>query len=625
MKKILLLLTIVIAVFISCDNGNYDGKILLDRSELVFKASGGEETITVESSHDWHISEVYNSGISYLIDKNSGNSGITTIIITVNGRESKSESIAELEIICQNQRIKLYLRQLAIGEIISETSEIIVASEGGEVSVPIQTNINYIVDIPEYASSWIDVIKTKALENKPFSLVFAPNDTNDDRTAIVTLTNAEYDIQKDIKFRQVGGSTYIGDISISSDDDIKLLQGKEVVYGNITVNIKSLSALNNCIREINGNLIINNALFASFDGLYNLTLLNGNLELLNCILENFEGLNNLEQITGDFIISLPQEYETWANPLKNFKGLDVLKRIGGDFRIYASSSTSSSSDVCNLNKLTSFEGLENLTEIGGNFEIEADASGFFQIGVNSGYAKSLVSLTSFTGLENLTTIGGDFLLTADANDGHSLTGLSSFIGLDKLESIGGDFIIKSAYRADDALNNLTTMDGLNSLKNISGNFEYCNPFNYDRLINFSGLSKLENVDGNFSIDVQDALFENMTSIERIGGTLSIMCSNRDVYNGVQESNKVKSLSGLENLRYVGSINISNCSELSDLSYLGNIESLVENISIYDCPQLYDFTPLINIVEKMTGTWYVSECGYNPTKYQMLNGESKPQE
>lgn len=625
MKKILLLLTIVIAVFISCDNGNYDGKILLDRSELVFKASGGEETITVESSHDWHISEVYNSGISYLIDKNSGNSGITTIIITVNGRESKSESIAELEIICQNQRIKLYLRQLAIGEIISETSEIIVASEGGEVSVPIQTNINYNVDIPEYASSWIDVIKTKALENKPFSLVFAPNDTNDDRTAIVTLTNAEYDIQKDIKFRQVGGSTYIGDISISSDDDIKLLQGKEVVYGNITVNIKSLSALNNCIREINGNLIINNALFASFDGLYNLTLLNGNLELLNCILENFEGLNNLEQITGDFIISLPQEYETWANPLKNFKGLDVLKRIGGDFRIYASSSTSSSSDVCNLNKLTSFEGLENLTEIGGNFEIEADASGFFQIGVNSGYAKSLVSLTSFTGLENLTTIGGDFLLTADANDGYSLTGLSSFIGLDKLESIGGDFIIKSAYRADDALNNLTTMDGLNSLKNISGNFEYCNPFNYDRLINFSGLSKLENVDGNFSIDVQDALFENMTSIERIGGTLSIMCSNRDVYNGVQESNKVKSLSGLENLRYVGSINISNCSELSDLSYLGNIESLVENISIYDCPQLYDFTPLINIVEKMTGTWYVSECGYNPTKYQMLNGESKPQE
>ena len=74
----------------------------------------------------------------------------------------------------------------------------------------------------------------------------------------------------------------------------------------------------------------------------------------------------------------------------------------------------------------------------------------------------------------------------------------------------------------------------------------------------------------------------------------------------------------------GDITISNNSKLEDISGFSGLTNCA-NISITNSPKLYNFQPLETAVKNMTGTWYVYGCGYNPTKYQMLNGESKPQE
>lgn len=74
----------------------------------------------------------------------------------------------------------------------------------------------------------------------------------------------------------------------------------------------------------------------------------------------------------------------------------------------------------------------------------------------------------------------------------------------------------------------------------------------------------------------------------------------------------------------GDISISDNSELEDISGLSGLTNCA-NVSITNSPNLYNFQPLETAAKNMTGTWYVYGCGYNPTKYQMLNGESKPQE
>ena len=53
-------------------------------------------------------------------------------------------------------------------------------------------------------------------------------------------------------------------------------------------------------------------------------------------------------------------------------------------------------------------------------------------------------------------------------------------------------------------------------------------------------------------------------------------------------------------------------------------SQVTSITISDCPSLYNFCPLKSLVENMSGIWSVYNCGYNPSKYHMLNGACSPE-
>ena len=92
-------------------------------------------------------------------------------------------------------------------------------------------------------------------------------------------------------------------------------------------------------------------------------------------------------------------------------------------------------------------------------------------------------------------------------------------------------------------------------------------------------------------------------------------------------NSLESFEGLENLTNIGDkLTIKGCSSLNNIDALKNIESL-NDISITTCSKLYDFCVLKNVVQNMSGTFYVNDNGYNPTKYQLLNGECSqiPQE
>ena len=392
------------------------------------------------------------------------------------------------------------------------------------------------------------------------------------------------------KLNYIGGDFEVNASSSSSSSSLealasfKGLENLEKINGNFKIIASSSSSSLNALT--------------SFEGLSKLNYIGGDFEVNASssssslkALASFKGLENLEKINGNFKIIASSSYSSSLNALTSFEGLSKLNYIGGDFEVNASSSSSSSS----LEALASFKGLENLEKINGNFKIIASSS----------YSSSLNALTSFEGLSKLNYIGGDFEVNASSSSSSSsLEALASFKGLENLEKINGNFKI-IASSSSSSLNALTSFEGLSKLNYIGGDFEV-NPKNLKSL----SLDNLTTIGGDANINI-DRMIEtlNLNKLNSINGNLYI----RGVYG------KMTSLDLISLTTITGNLTITECPMLNNIDGLTNLTT-VKNISITSCPKLYDFCVLKNVVKNNDYDFYTTGNGYNPTKYQLLNGE-----
>lgn len=450
-----------------------------------------------------------------------------------------------------------------------------------------------------------------------------------------------------VSFESLKSLESIGnDFTVSNVDDFTGLEHLTTIGGILYVEeVSSCKGLNS-IQQIQG---IDASKVVSFAGLNALHSIFKDFIVEDC--SDFSGLENLRSIGGNFKLTGN------TNNLVSFDGLTQLQTIGGDFILnaYARGETS-------FRLLESFKGLENLTSINGNFAIKATAeSGEDYYADYPGYA--LNNLKSFEGLSNLSRIGGDFTIEVfsyAANgqsyvDAYALCNLESLKGLNSLITVDGNLVI-SAYGSGSHLTSLTFSDGPKRLSSVNGNIEITTEFGrgYSNFTSLAAFSGLETINGNLSIDDIDSFsgLDNLKTIQgdfiitsgdtqgipnltTVGGNITVSGETSSI-NGLTSLNAINgnlsisetsmsALSGISKLQKVGgNITISGNSKLEDISGFGSLTNCA-NISITHSPKLYNFQPLETAVKNMTGTWYVYGCGYNPTKYQMLNGESKPQE
>lgn len=462
---------------------------------------------------------------------------------------------------------------------------------------------------------------------------------------------------------------------------LKSLKKLKTVGGNLALsNIKNFEGPEN-LSEIGDSLILTRIMSCtgltgirslkslkadriySFEGLNNLTNISGDFYCENGFLENnFNGLNNLQTVGGDFTLKVSKGYASF-NAITSFEGLNNLKDIGGNFLIDVNTSVSA------FNSLENFKGLESLNAVNGDFIINV---------INNGENKRsntiLNALSSFDGLTNLTKIGGDFRINVNSNvhsySTYVLCQLQTLKGLDNLSEVNGDFIIEvvGLDSKTDAFNSLTFSDGPKNLSLINGDFIITHndvkvDVGYPDISSMSGFSGLKTVNGDMKIrsvysysgldnleyiagdfEITSGNTQGMSNLKAIGGSLIANDKDRPNYNRksttsingltgltiisgnlIIEDTDMQSINGIEQLKTVGGdIEISRNAVLEDISGFSGLTNCA-NVSITNSRNLYNFQPLETAVKNMTGTWYVSGCGYNPTKYQMLNGESKPQE
>lgn len=481
------------------------------------------------------------------------------------------------------------------------------------LSVDLQTNVDYEVIIPA-ASDWITLSASPAVERADvLRLDIAANPTRNQRSGEVVVADRNGTLADTLHIVQEGKEWTIhnGRITLTSVEEIKdfIARGYDEVYYDLTIEINDpdftdLSAFANHQTKKIGSLYIRCPHLQSFQGIAGLEevgslYLEGNYPSL----VSFSGLETLDSLNYLGIGTSYASNNTFRY-LTTFQGLNGIKTLK-TLRLHG-----------NFPSLRSFEGLENVTTIGINLDGTFDA------------------LTSFKGLKNVKTAGSFSL-------GGTFPVLASFEGLENLTAINS-FLLDDGYLngqwSDGTFDELTDFRGLENLERI-GYFELESGIKAKSLKNFSGLGKVEYI-GDFSINQYANLpalqsFEGFDSLKEIGKDLDLdsSCPSLSGLNHLTTvGGNVKinvglltSLQGLNSLKTVGgTVTIEHCYQLLSIDGLSGLQTFpnalngAKVLKINNCRQLKNFCALSDDFLRYYDL-EVTDCGYNPTRADLLNG------
>ena len=606
------------------DNPDTPTNVTLDISvsDLVFEAEGGEKEFTIYCNSDWTITNE-SEWCKTTVNQGNGNS---KIIVTVGVYSEMEDRNTNLTIKAGNITKVLTVTQKDGDAIILSKDKFDIPEEGGNVTVEVKSNIQYEVSIPSQFQNWIKhEPETKAitvknftftiLENKEYEkregyIVFNGNSLKDTvhiyQTAarILILSKDTYNIssaKKSIEVELKSNVNYSISIPSSASHWIKLLETKAIRTDKIYFEIEENTTYDNRSAQV----FIKDKNSSLCDTLY-INQLQQNALILSQ--KQYEVLAGGEQISIevqsniDYEIIIPKTVQEWIEQMpqskaltKSMINLEIKPNTTYDVRsaqVFIKDKNSTLSDTVQVTQAAkgtytgdiSFETEQDLidfqtagyTKVIGNIIVQYNIRTLQKLDnllteIDGNLTINCQSLTSLDGLYNLKKITGNFI-TWEAC-------ITSYEGIDKLTEIGGDFEVRLPY-------SLESFEGLESLETIGGNFKVIDKLALSSLSSFKGLSSLKSIGGDFEV----------------------------------KARVLESFEGLENLTNIGDkLTIKGCSSLNNIDALKNIESL-NDISITTCSKLYDFCVLKNVVQNMSGTFYVNDNGYNPTKYQLLNGK-----
>lgn len=529
-------------------------ELVLSKSEETVPARGGEVRVQLRSNVDYEV--IIPEDVDWVEQIQSDKAD--ELIFNVKPNDKTEEREVGITVKDKNSDLsQTFTIKQIVGSIILEESYFEVGAKGGMIELNLSTDIDVEVVIPDNID-WITVVQTKSLEAKTISLDVEPNDKEEERKAVITIQDINSPLSQNIEIKQMPCGYYVGDISAETEEDLIEIReaGYKVIDGNVYLNVKTLSQLDNLIEEITGDLIIGGDV-TSLDGLYGLKHIGKDLKyeqgsdpLLGGRM-SFEGLNNLESIGGNFNVNLYSHNNSDIYKSISLKSLKKLKTVGGNLA---------------LSNIENFEGPENLSEIGDSLILTRIMSCTGLTGIRSLKSIKADRIYSFEGLDNLTNISGDFY----CENGYLK---NNFNGLNNLQTIGGDFTLKvsKGYSLADedyaSFNGITSFDGLNKLQEVGGNFlidASTEMTAFKSLENFKGLESLNAVNGDFIINVINngenkrsntilnalSSFDGLTNLTKIGGDFRINVNSNVHSYSTYVLCQLQTLKGLDNLSEV---------------------------------------------------------------------------
>ncbi len=517
---------------------------------------GASETIQFTTNYPWTAS----SSESWLsLSASEGNAGKNSLTVMASLNEDIAAREAEVTIESGNLSKKITVRQGGFQTYVVPVKEYEIGRNGGTLTIPVSANVDYTVKVAEECSSWLSIVKTKALTEYTIQVKVEKNETDESRTGKVmveyeskseTITILQWcELAFDPEFlRVLKEKGYVPDVAEVSYMDVNSIDTLDVSGQNLTslkgieyfISLKKLYCYNNSLESLDVSK-------------------NTELEWLICYSNYLTSLDlsnnpNLKSLScgGD-----GYRYDNEGN-LIAFSSLDISNCISLE-NLNISNSLLTSLDLSNLPNLKylyysglgkNAPGLEEL-DLSGCTSLES-------VVVNSCPLLTSLDLSNLTSLKQL-RCGNNYQVDYSGN----------VFGLEELKidnctsleyvSVGGCPLITSLD-----LSNLTSLKQLSCSSNFQMDYNSGNVFGLEEL-KIDNCTSLEYVSVGRCPLITSLDFSNLSSLKYLS------CQyNRNEHNG--------DVFGLKDLK------MDNCPALETLYCNGN---LITVLDVTDMPVLKD--------------------------------------
>lgn len=196
----LLMVSVISLIVLSCSKDEYEsplkGQIIPDvviecyvYSDFVSLQNGDYSKCTITSSESWCKPFINKNKIEFDTDPNDSYDDRQAIITMTDPEDG---TIMTFKLV-QKQK----------NAILTERSSYRISEDGGNFTINVDSNIDYVVEIPS-SCIWLQhVSSTRGLSKSQVTLYAQKNDTEEDRNVVIKLTNSETNTSTDVEITQV--------------------------------------------------------------------------------------------------------------------------------------------------------------------------------------------------------------------------------------------------------------------------------------------------------------------------------------------------------------------------------------------------------------------------------------
>lgn len=208
MKKIsLLYMLLAWFMFTGCedDEAEYIAGVVYDvtEQELIVNSSGGKDVnIIINSNTPWTLTGATDW---CTFSPESGDIGSTKVNFTLTENTAYDDRNTLMTLVVGDQKTLINVIQKQKDAVVASADKVVFEQGGGEMKVVVESNIDYVVTIPETSAGWISRkagSPTKALETSSEMFVIAANENTEGRVGYVIIEDEAKRIPDTVKVFQ---------------------------------------------------------------------------------------------------------------------------------------------------------------------------------------------------------------------------------------------------------------------------------------------------------------------------------------------------------------------------------------------------------------------------------------
>ena len=231
----LIVIASVIFIAASCQQAPF--LTITTGKTLSFGDSGGTQIVSFSTNQEWSVSS-YETWCSVSPESGLGNGENTQITITCKPNTSYDERSCVLTLRAGTISESIRIEQKTNNGILVSPQAFNLDNKAQTIQIEVKANVEYKVAISEYATDWISLSETKALDSKTLSFDIAPNFNYSSREGTITISQVEGSLSETVSVTQAQYDAIIvssREYSVTNDEQMLPINLESNVEFDVTI------------------------------------------------------------------------------------------------------------------------------------------------------------------------------------------------------------------------------------------------------------------------------------------------------------------------------------------------------------------------------------------------------